>query len=175
MTPAPEQIATGKPYQVDHDYRMKGKAVHGGYFDVPLVQHVYDTPEGGSLWQGGCIHGVPLSGDFDFVLSLYRWERYDLAPTTHRMEVTMYDALDQATDAADGLADIVVGRLNRGQQVLIHCQAGLNRSGLVTATTLVKLGIKPDDAIDLLRAKRTEQVLCNASFEEAIRNLEVPA
>ena len=53
-----------------------------------------------------------------------------------------------------------------GDRVLIRCQAGLNRSGLVTALVLIKEGYSPDQAIDLIRAKRGEDALCNSQFEQ---------
>src|SRR4051812_39267412 len=77
-------------------HRMSGyaraalEAGKPGYFDVPLISQVKDN-----LWQGGCIHGLTLPDDFDFVLSLYPWGKYTLGPNTVRKEVTMYDALDQ--------------------------------------------------------------------------------
>lgn len=46
------------------------------------------------------------------------------------------------------------------------CQAGLNRSGLVTALLLIKEGRAPEDAIDLIRNKRDRDALCNAEFAE---------
>jgi len=49
---------------------------------------------------------------------------------------------------------------------LVHCQAGINRSGLVTALALVEEGMKAVDAIALLRAKRSPAVLCNRAFEQ---------
>ncbi len=48
----------------------------------------------------------------------------------------------------------------------MHCQAGINRSGLVTALALVEEGMKAVDAIALLRAKRSPAVLCNRAFEQ---------
>jgi protein-tyrosine phosphatase len=47
----------------------------------------------------------------------------------------------------------------------VHCQAGLNRSGLVTALALILNGMSPERAIGLLRQKRTPLVLCNGAFE----------
>lgn len=169
-----EQIATGVPYATDEGMRMRGHAIHGGYFDVPLIQRVLKLEEydgGGDLWQGGCINGLRLPEDFDYVLSLYPWGKYILGPNTERTEITMYDSLDQAADQAQELAASVVDWLRVGAKVLIHCQAGLNRSGLITAVTLVKLGYSPSDAIDMLRKMRCSEVLCNRSFEDYVRGL----
>ena len=63
------------------------------------------------------------------------------------------------------------------RHALIHCQAGLNRSGLITALTLTR-GFKgvepmcPVNAIALLREKRCDAVLCNAAFFSYLVSLE---
>jgi len=51
-----------------------------------------------------------------------------------------------------------------GRRVLIRCQAGLNRSGLVMALVLIREGYSPEDAIALIRVKRGEDALFNARF-----------
>lgn len=83
----------------------------------------------------------------------------------------MYDSLDQGFEQVDALASKVVKLLAAQEQVLVHCQAGLNRSGLLAAVTLVKMGKQPSDAIDLLRAQRSPLVLCNEAFENYVRSL----
>lgn len=52
-----------------------------------------------------------------------------------------------------------------GKRVLIRCQAGLNRSGLVMALVLIRDGHTPAEAIDLIRAGRGTAALCNYTFE----------
>jgi len=52
-----------------------------------------------------------------------------------------------------------------GRKVLIRCQAGLNRSGLVMALVLMREGFSAQEAIDLIRAKRSEIALFNKTFE----------
>jgi protein-tyrosine phosphatase len=54
----------------------------------------------------------------------------------------------------------------RGKRVLIRCQAGWNRSGLITALVLIREGMGAREAIDLIREKRSEWALCNKSFEK---------
>ena len=136
-------------------------------FSAPLVSHIE-----GNLWVGGCINGVELPTDFVHVVSLYPWERYALAPTTQLREVEMYDAgLIPDVDQLHEVADYVVACLNQGQ-TLIHCQAGLNRSNLVAGLALVKQGRKPEDAIALLRERRSPLVLCNQAFEDWLLSQE---
>lgn len=166
-----DQIATGL-VQLGEDFqahRIRGYVPHAAArgidpnLDVPLISHV----EGG-LWQGGCLNGVRLPDEFDFVLSLYPWEQYNIGPNTTRIEVTMYDSLSQTFETVDDYAQIVSDRLDAGETVLVHCQAGLNRSGLLAARVLTLRGHRPAEAINLLRAQRSRLVLCNEAFENWI-------
>lgn len=118
------------------------------------------------LWMGGCKQGVRLPDEFGFVLSLYPWERYHLGATTLRVEEKLYDSADVASPTllAD-LAELAHGQWKAGKVTLIHCQAGLNRSGLITTLVLMRDGMPAVEAIALLREKRSEFVLCNSTFE----------
>lgn len=51
----------------------------------------------------------------------------------------------------------------------VHCSAGLNRSGLIAALSLVKAGShSPTEAVALLRTKRAANMLCNNLFEKRV-------
>jgi hypothetical protein len=50
--------------------------------------------------------------------------------------------------------------------VLVHCQAGLNRSSLVAARALMLDGRTAGDAIRTVREKRSPACLCNRAFED---------
>lgn len=136
------------------------RAGRSGQFTVPLVSHIE-----GNLWMGGCRDGVRLPDDFRFVVSLYPWEKYTLGPNTHREEFELYDD-EQIPDprVLAGIAERINVYRHAGR-TLVHCQAGLNRSGLVIALALITEGLAPAAAIDLLRTRRTPVVLCNAVFE----------
>lgn len=168
-----DQIATGKVVLGDDftQHRIVGNVTHAysrglpPRLDVPLISHVED-----GLWQGGCLNGVRLPDGFDHVLSLYPWERYVLGPDTTRTEVRMLDSLEQSTELVEDVATAAYTRLLAGQTVLVHCQAGLNRSGLVAARILTLLGYSGDEAIEKLRG-RSPLVLCNETFENYIRSI----
>ena len=173
-----DQIARG---EVDlgasfAEHRIRGTVTHAigkgldPELNVPLIQHV----EGG-LYQGGCpdYQSVALPDGFDYVLSLYPWgAQYGLPDDCERNIVTMYDGLDQSTEQVDELAHDLDYRLQEGQVCLVHCQAGLNRSGLIAARTLMLRGHTADSAIALLREKRSPLVLCNDTFEAWLRSLD---
>lgn len=64
-----------------------------------------------------------------------------------------------------GLADMV-NTFRKLGPTLVHCQAGLNRSGLICGLALVKSGVKPAEAIAHMRAIRSREVLYNNTFRE---------
>lgn len=145
--------------------RAAMEAGEDGYFKAPLISHIE-----GNLYVGGCIDGVALPDDFRHVVSLYKWERYALGPDTVLHEYEMYDAGSMPDpNLVAGIARDVVRYVGEGK-TLVHCQAGLNRSNLIAALALVygaldPAGMKPADAIALLREKRSPVVLCNRTFE----------
>lgn len=147
--------------------RMVGTAYHGNTpFDVPFISNIEDN-----LWQGGCQDGLILPDNIDFVLSLYPWEKYTITNGAERKEVETYDSTIQGFQQVDELAQLIVDKLAEGKTVLVHCQAGLNRSSLVAARALMLQGRTADEAIGLLRSKRSPACLCNASFEKHLRSL----
>jgi len=63
------------------------------------------------------------------------------------------------------LADWLYDRWTRGDTVLVRCQAGWNRSGLVMALALIRAGMSPSDAVKTLREIRSPHALLNPDFE----------
>ena len=147
--------------------RMVGVAYHGNTpFDVPFMSEL-----DARLWQGGCQNGLILPKFIDVVVSLYPWEKYTIYHDAERIEVTMYDSIDQTFEQVDDIARMVNRYRDDGKNVLVHCQAGLNRSSLVAARALMLDGKSADTAINLIREKRSEACLCNPAFEAYLRNL----
>lgn len=144
-------------------HHIEGVAVMGNTpFSMPIISHVE-----GHLWQGGFLETSGLETDlpgFEYVLSLYPWRRY--RTTGELREERLYDR-GSVPDPA--LLEDLAAWVNEKRALgptLVHCQAGLNRSGLVTALALIRAGSAPADAIALLRAKRSPAVLCNTAFEQ---------
>jgi protein-tyrosine phosphatase len=146
--------------------RMTGVTAHGFIsFDVPFITEI--TP---GLWQGGCKNGLILPRFIKHVVSLYPWESYKARhEVTSTLTVRMLDAEDQDTGAVDQLARWVAHCRKTGP-VLVHCQAGLNRSSLVAARVLMLDGMSADEAIRLIREKRSAACLCNEAFEDWLRS-----
>lgn len=166
------------PTRIDIDFdptikRMSGVAHHGMTpFDVPYISEV-----GHNLWQGGCADGLILPKHIKHVVSLYKWEQYTV---THDLDssltVTMYDSIDQSCDQVDALARWV-NLCRESGPVLVHCQAGLNRSSLVAARALylqAKIAtvepLRGGYFVDHLRDARSPACLCNPAFEAEVRS-----
>jgi hypothetical protein len=60
------------------------------------------------------------------------------------------------------------GVLRRGGKVLVHCRAGLGRTGTIAARLLVELGSTPDDARTAVREARANTIE-NRNQEEHVR------
>jgi hypothetical protein len=149
-------------------------------WDFPLHSEILP-----GLWVGGTddLDTIEYSGnlhapkaitkkDFDAVVTLYAWAN----PVDWMVEEMRFGFYDSDVDHIDreALAS-AVGFARRkwqaGKKVLIRCQAGLNRSGLTAALVLMQSGYTADEAITLLRDKRSKYVLCNGEFEAFLRTL----
>jgi hypothetical protein len=102
---------------------------------------------------------------FDAVVTLYSWAQ----PMGWGVEEMRYGFADASvehfdTDRLLRVSKWAFDRWNAGEQVLIRCQAGLNRSGLVTALTMMHAGYEPADAIRQIRQERSEMALFNDHF-----------
>lgn len=128
------------------------------------------------LFQGGTEdHDVlSLPGDdfatrgnypFDTVVTLYA----SAQPVPWGVEELRFGFLDAALGGDDidtvvRAARFAYHRWQDGAQVMIRCQAGMNRSGLVTALVLIQAGLTPAQAISLIRLQRGSACLFNTHF-----------
>ena len=104
--------------------------------------------------------------EFDCVVTLYAWA----APANWGVEERRFgfpdaDIIEEYLPTIIELAQWAHSKWASGKRVNIRCQAGLNRSGLVTALTLMISGMSADEAIDTLREKRSTYALCNGEYE----------
>jgi protein-tyrosine phosphatase len=61
------------------------------------------------------------------------------------------DAGAPAYEVALDLIDSTIQRLRGGQSVVIHCSAGIGRSGMIAAALLTRLGESVAEAVDAVR------------------------
>lgn len=136
-------------------------------FGCPLITPIYDY-----FWQGGCINGVNLQGYFKHIISLYPWERFNPgAELDSFVEVRLYDGPVVPDEKQLTILAQHINFCRARGRTLVHCQAGLNRSGLLAGLALVLSGVAPVDAIAKLRQGRSPAVLCNKKFEQWLINL----
>lgn len=148
---------------------ITGYLPDGRYINIPLISNIADN-----LYVGGHLN-VDLGDFFSHIFSLYQWEKYTHGPDTVTVAREMYDSRTNPIDVetVEELSDQIVEALDAGGNVLVHCQAGINRSNLVAARVLMKKwGYSAESAIALLRHKRSPLVLANYTFEQYLRSLD---
>ena len=104
---------------------------------------------------------------FDAIITMYAWAN----PADWRVQEFRYGIYDSAIGEIDldRLKQAVEFGYNRwlsGDRVLVRCQAGLNRSGLVTALIMMSTGLDAETAIEQIRKNRAEIALFNNNYVE---------
>ena len=110
--------------------------------------------------------------DFDTVVTMYQYANpVDWLVKEYRYCV--YDAGIELLDKRElfATARFAYDEWKSGKRVLIRCQAGLNRSGLVMALVLMLDGWTAEDAIDIIRKRRNPYALFNKDFVRFLSNL----
>jgi protein-tyrosine phosphatase len=93
------------------------------------------------------------------------------------MDVVRFPIPDQDVPdkgQAIALADDIIERLKKGENVLVHCKGGLGRAGTITATTLIRLGGQHEAVIDHVRSVRPGAVE-NKKQEDFLASLDESA
>lgn len=137
------------------------------------------------LWQGGTHDFDTLEfpkeypiwksqREFDSVATLYAIAH----PVGWGVAERRYGFPDSSLDQEilpeiHAVADWVYSEWKSGKKVLVRCQMGWNRSGMITALVLMKDGRKAKDAIHLIRARRSPHALCNEHFEKYLLSLDM--
>lgn len=108
---------------------------------------------------------------FDSIVTMYAWAR-PADWNVHEYRYGFPDALMSDIDLSKLRQAVDWGfkQWQQGDRVLVRCQAGLNRSGLVTALILMKSGMSAEQAIHIIREKRAEVALCNMHYERWLIN-----
>jgi protein-tyrosine phosphatase len=83
-----------------------------------------------------------------------------------------HDQVDIDQHDLDQLVNSLYSDWQAGKRVLIRCQAGWNRSGLITGLVLMREGFSAEEAIDLIRRMRSPNALCNSTFEQYLKEQE---
>jgi hypothetical protein len=128
------------------------------------------TDDNATIDQAQTLRHFEGSNEFDCVVTLYAWA----APANWGVEERRFgfpdsNLIEEYIPTILELAQWAHSKWSTGKRVNIRCQAGLNRSGLVTALTLMFSGMSADEAINTLREKRSEYALCNGEYELWLR------
>lgn len=137
---------------------------------------------GGHLWhengitRGGKHSTIFSDQSWDYVVSAYVTEDEASWPQCDQRLVLFADTESGLGDETwlkiGSVVDQIVSRWRQGQKVLIRCQAGYNRSGMIMSLVLMRLGMPADKAIYQLRWRRGRDVLTNRVFEKYVRERE---
>lgn len=134
-----------------------------------------------NLWMGGMLYGpaaepfFPDSSDFDVCVSMAGrgHPKLQLPNVEHFYPYLIRDDELHAAEkifVADAVIQTVY-HVESGHRVLVRCQAGYNRSGLVVALALLDMDYgDPDEIIALIREKRSKWALCNPRFVDYIKS-----
>ncbi|MEU6670738.1 dual specificity protein phosphatase family protein [Streptomyces sp. NPDC046727] len=146
--------------------------------DVPAPESPWSEIVPG-LWMGGHefrgrsgrLEFAVVRDEFDVVQSLLRLPGYGPDPGVEHHVWPIPDGPLDGTQLAGviRLARAVNEALDAGRRVLVRCYHGYNRSGLVIAHALVQRGDTTDQAIQLIRARRSAWALHNKLFVEYLR------
>lgn len=147
-------------------YLHTGERLH-----VPLISHIVDN-----LYVGGHSDRADLGDFFSHIFSLYVWgSPYVSHEDTQHHSVRMLDSATEDTSLVNEIVPQIVEALEEGGNVLVHCQAGINRSNLTAALVLREWkGLTSEQAIAMLREKRSPLVLANKGFERFLLGLDNP-
>lgn len=105
--------------------------------------------------------------DYPFTPHILRKYR---VPVDDNLEPSEIEALERW---APEIVYKVISEYNRGETILIHCHAGMQRSAAITAMVLITMAkISADDAMAYIRSRRPIAFFPGANFEKAIRGFE---
>ena len=148
-----------------------------------LPENTWDEVKPG-LWLGGTDdeHDLRLQArygsdlppitpeEFQTVVTMYAWAM----PAdwfVKELRYGIYDGDMSDFDTADlhELVSTAHRDWKAGKKVLVRCQAGMNRSALMVALILMRDRMHVDDAVALIRKKRSAYALDNSCFVEYLK------
>lgn len=127
-----------------------------------------------NLWIGGC-SSKPRVPDHEFAFVVNCWGKGSWVTDPGTTVVTTAYMVDAEFKPADhifrALVAAAVEGIRSGEDTLVHCHGGLNRSALVAACALREVfGCSAHYAISLLRINRDADVLYNKTFEQMVHD-----
>ncbi|MFJ3666388.1 dual specificity protein phosphatase family protein [Streptomyces sp. NPDC090106] len=146
--------------------------------DVPVPESPWNEIVPG-LWMGGHEFrgrsGQPepavVRDEFDLVQTLLRLPGHGPEPGVEHHVWPIPDGPLDGTQLAGviRLARAAGEAVDEGRRVLVRCHHGYNRSGLVVAQSLIRAGYSAEEAIRLIRSRRSPWALHNDLFVDYLR------
>ncbi|MFJ5263934.1 dual specificity protein phosphatase family protein [Streptomyces sp. NPDC088387] len=146
--------------------------------DVPAPDSPWNEIVPG-LWMGGHefrsrsgeVRSAVPRGEFDLVQTLIRLPGYGPDDGVEHQVWPVPDGPLDGTQLAGviRMAQATGEALDAGRTVLVRCYHGYNRSGLVVAHALIRRGHSADEAIRVVRTRRSPWALHNELFVEYLR------
>ncbi|CAL9527580.1 hypothetical protein SUDANB58_03975 [Streptomyces sp. enrichment culture] len=146
--------------------------------DVPAPDSPWSEIAPG-LWMGGHefrrgagrLESAVVRNEFDLVQTLLCLPGHGPDPGVEHHVWPIPDGPLDGTQLAGvmRLAEAADTALGAGRKVLVRCYHGYNRSGLVVAQVLIRRGRSAEEAIRLVRARRSPWALHNERFVEYLR------
>ncbi|MEV5009950.1 protein phosphatase [Streptomyces sp. NPDC093064] len=146
--------------------------------DVPAPDSPWSEIVPG-LWMGGHefrtssgeLELAVVRDEFDLVQTLLRLPGHGPDPGVEHHVWPIPDGPLDGTQLAGvmRLARAACDALDQDRRVLVRCYSGYNRSGLVIAHALVRQGRSTEEAIRLIRARRSPWALHNELFVDYLR------
>jgi protein-tyrosine phosphatase len=127
------------------------------------------------------VNSSPASSAFDGIDLVCTFHKYSTPVIGETIELRYFFEDDwnyglkaESFAKIDEIASYAHTQWQAGKSVLLRCQGGRNRSGLVMGVVLLHAGYSADDAIALMRERRDESVLFNEHFVAALREWVSP-
>ncbi|MFJ8632666.1 dual specificity protein phosphatase family protein [Streptomyces sp. NPDC093568] len=146
--------------------------------DVPAPDSPWNEIVPG-LWMGGHefrgrsgqLEFAVVRDEFDLVQTLLRLPGYGPDPGVEHQVWPIPDGPLDGTQLAGviRLAEAAREALDEGRRVLVRCYHGYNRSGLVIAHALTRSSRSAEQAIRLIRSRRSPWALHNELFVDYLR------
>lgn len=143
---------------------------------------IYTHPKsGGELYQSGYreipwdlkkkeIHRVIFAAVECPPLSHHSGAHLLHVPLDDKQKMSVKEYVFTVTAAMSIASQLAIDIL-KGRKVITSCNAGLNRSGLLSAMTLKTItDLSDDDIVSLIRQKRHQAALCNSTFESMLKH-----
>lgn len=115
-------------------------------------------------------------GEWAVVSVMEKYSIDEMSSKRHLYDHLIIDATDEpSTDLFSHFhkaSEFIDSALSKGKQVLVHCHQGKSRSAtLVGAYLILTEKISSNEALDLIREKRTEEICPNSGFREQLKML----